>query len=74
MNYTKVNQDGKRSSYYPDLQKKYKEKINRCEVIFSLKDKELFDFLQREAEQNGLSKQNYIKRLLFEKMESNKTK
>lgn len=73
MNYTKVNQDGKRSVYYADAAKKYKEKITQYGVTFSLKDAELLDFLRSEMQSKNMTAGAYLKMLLAEKMETNKS-
>lgn len=68
--YTKRNEDGTRSVYYPDAQKKYQEKYRQktkqYKVQFSLSDDDqsIVSFLENEMQEKGLSANAYIKGIL----------
>lgn len=70
--YTRRNPDGSRSVYYPEANKKYKQKyrqrIKQYKVEFSPSDADqaIVNFLENERAEKGMSANAYIKSILVE--------
>lgn len=70
--YTKRNENGTRSVYYPDSQKKYRQKVKQYKVQFSLSDddKSIVAFMENEMQEKGISANAYIKDILTQYVNS----
>ena len=70
--YTKRNEDGTRSVYCPDAQKKYRQKAKQYKVQFSLSDDDqsIVAFLENEMHEKGMSANAYIKDILTQYVNS----
>ena len=70
--YTKRNENGTRSVYYPDAQKKYRQKVKQYKVQFSLSDDDqsIVAFLENEMQEKGISANAYIKDILTQYVNS----
>ena len=70
--YTKRNENGTRSVYYPESQKKYNEKIKKYTIQFSLSDDDqsIVAFLENEMQEKGMSANAYIKDILTQYVNS----
>lgn len=70
--YTKHNEDGTRSVYYPDAKKKYQNKVKQYKVQFSLSDDDqsIVAFLENEMQEKGMSANAYIKSILTQYVNS----
>lgn len=58
----------KKSTYYAESQKKYREKVKQYKVQFSLSDDDasIVSFMENEMAEKGLSANAYIKGILTE--------
>ena len=70
--YTKRNENGTRSVYYPDAQKKYRQKVKQYNIKFSLSDDDqsIVAFLENEMQEKGMSANAYIKDILTQYVNS----
>ena len=70
--YTKRNEDGTRSVYYPDAKKKYQNKVKQYKVQFSLSDNDqsIVAFMENEMQEKGMSANAYIKGILIDYVNS----
>ena len=70
--YTKRNENGTRSVYYTDAQKKYRQKVKQYKVQFSLSDddKSIVAFMENEMQEKGISANAYIKDILTQYVNS----
>lgn len=68
--YTKRNPDGTRSVYYPDAQKKYKDKYNKqtkqYNVRFGLSELDIAEELDQLISNSGMGANSYIKNILIQ--------
>ena len=70
--YTKRNENGTRSVYYSDAQKKYRQKVKQYKVQFSLSDDDqsIVAFMENEMQEKGMSANAYIKDILTQYVNS----
>ena len=70
--YIKHNPDGSRSVYYPEISKKYRQKVKQYNIKFSLSDDDqsIVAFLENEIQEKGLSANAYIKGILTDHVNS----
>ena len=62
----------KKSTYYAESQKKYREKVKQYNIKFSLSDDDasIVSFIENEMAEKGLSANAYIKGILTEYVNS----
>ena len=62
----------KKNNYYPDSQKKYRQKVKQYNIKFSLSDDDqsIVAFLENEMQEKGMSANAYIKDILTQYVNS----
>lgn len=66
------NKPKRKSTYYPESNKKYQDKVKMYTIKFSLSDDDqsIVTFLENEREELGLSSNAYIKKILTDYVNS----
>lgn len=66
------NKPKRKSTYYPESNKKYQDKVKMYTIKFSLSDDDqsIVAFLENEREELGLSSNAYIKKILTDYVNS----
>ena len=74
--YTKRNEDGTRSVYYPESQKKYQEKYRQktkqYNIKFGLSEQNIVFDLENLIFKSGVTANAYIKNIIIEHIKNNK--
>lgn len=62
----------KKNNYYPNSQKKYRQKVKQYNIKFSLSDDDqsIVAFLENEMQEKGMSANAYIKDILTQYVNS----
>ena len=62
----------KKNNYYPNSQKKYRQKVKQYNINFSLSDnyQSIVAFLENEMQEKGMSANAYIKDILTQYVNS----